>query len=426
MSETKEGSRNFERRYDLDWLRIIAILLVFFFHCIRPFDQMAWHINNDVQSEGMTIVMYFLGGAGMPIFFVIAGMGTFYALRKVKGGQYAFNRVIRLLVPFAIGLFTHIPLQIFIERITYGNFMSLNLTYPQLGAVLNPTYFVDGTFSQFYPTYFNGAYAYGGNFDFFGLHLWFLALLFVISLLTLPLAVHYAKDKNLDKLDKFTNFLNKPGMLFLFPIPIGLIEIGNFLTGSHIYNLGGWNVFSHLLFFIYGYLFASNIKFRRTIEKHAIPAAIIVVVCTVPLILQDSFVLSETMAQVIFWILGTIYSWCMLLLLLAFGSKFLDRNNKARKFLNELVLPFYIMHQTIIVVLGFFIVQLDMHFLAKFVILLSSAFVTCAILLTIIKYINPLRFIFGMRWKKGLLKRTKDKEVKVIESKIEDTTSTTN
>ncbi|MHA2309509.1 MAG: acyltransferase family protein, partial [Candidatus Heimdallarchaeaceae archaeon] len=261
-SETMKTNRVFERRYDLDWLRIIAILLVFLFHCIRPFDTMDWHINNSVQSEGMTILMYFLGGAGMPIFFVIAGMASFFALRKVKAGQFALFRIIRLLVPFAIGLFTHIPLQVYLERVNYGVFA--------------------GTFFQFYPTYYSGTYAYGGNFDFFGLHLWFLALLLFISLLTLPLATHFSKDKNLDKLDKFTNFLNKPGMLFLFPLPIILIEVGNCLTGSHVYNLGGWNVFSHLLFFVYGYIFATNLKFRKTIEKHAIPAIIIVIACSIP------------------------------------------------------------------------------------------------------------------------------------------------
>jgi peptidoglycan/LPS O-acetylase OafA/YrhL len=387
LSNIEEVNRDFERRYDLDWLRIIAILLVFLFHCIRPFDEISWHIDNSIQSEGMTIIMYFLGGAGMPIFFVIAGMATFYALRKVKSKQFALFRIVRLLVPFAIGLFTHIPLQVYLERVNHGDFA--------------------GTFFQFYPTYYTGTYAYGGNFDFFGLHLWFLALLLVISLITLPLSSYYSKDKNLKKLDKFTNFLNKPGILFLLPLPIILVEVGNFLTGSHVYNLGGWNIFSHLLFFTYGYIFATNLKFRKTIEKHAIPAIIIVAACTVPLILQDSFNLNETMAQVVFWILGTIYSWCILIMLLAFGSKFLDRNNKARKFLNELVLPFYVMHQTIIVVIGFFIVQLNMHFMVKFIVLLISAFSACIILLTIIKFVNPLRFIFGMRWKKGLLKRTK-------------------
>ena len=60
----------FERRYDLDWLRIIGILLVFFFHCARFFDTLDWHVKNNwpaavplsEQSEGMTSFIYYLGG----------------------------------------------------------------------------------------------------------------------------------------------------------------------------------------------------------------------------------------------------------------------------------------------------------------------------------------------------------------------------
>lgn len=218
--------RTFERRYDIDWLRILGILLVFIFHCGRPFDTELWHIKNDVLKEGMTILMYFLGGAGMPIFFIIAGMGTFYALRYVKGGQFALNRVVRLLVPFVIGLFSHIPLQVYLEKVSWGQF--------------------SGTFSEFYRQMFNGTYADGriGDFDIYGLHLWFLITLLVISLVTLVGAVYYSKDKNLDRLDKFTNFLNKPGMLFLFPVPIIIFEVTNNLTGNYIPILGGYSLLS--------------------------------------------------------------------------------------------------------------------------------------------------------------------------------------
>jgi len=397
--------RNFERRYDIDWLRILGILLVFIFHCGRPFDTELWHIKNDVLKEGMTVLMYFLGGAGMPIFFIIAGMGTFYALRYVKGGQYALNRVVRLLVPFAIGLFSHIPVQVYLEQVSHGLF--------------------SGTFFQFYRQMFTGTYANGriGDFDIYGLHLWFLITLLVISLVTLLGTVYYSKDKNLDRLDKFTNFLNKPGMLYLLPIPIILFEITNVLTGEFIPILGGWSVLTHLAFFVYGYLFASNVKFKKTIEKHAIPALIVIVVCSALLIFLDSFGLNERAVTSLFLILGTLYSWSFLVCLFALFSKFMNRNNKARKFLNELVMPFYVIHQTIIVVLGFFIIQLNIHFFAKYIILILTSFTACVILLMIIKYLNPLRFIFGMRWKKGLLRRTKKEEMMEDVSQTESATS---
>ncbi|MEZ4712968.1 MAG: hypothetical protein R3A44_37610 [Caldilineaceae bacterium] len=45
-----------ERRYDIDWLRVLVMLAVFFFHCARFFGGGRWHLNNDEES----IVAYFL------------------------------------------------------------------------------------------------------------------------------------------------------------------------------------------------------------------------------------------------------------------------------------------------------------------------------------------------------------------------------
>ena len=396
------SNRAFDRRYDLDWLRIIGILLVFVFHCTRFFDSTSdWHVKNDILSKTATLLVYYLGGFGMPIFFIIAGMGTFFALRFVTGKQYALSRVIRLLVPFMIGMFSHIPIQVYLERVSHGDFT--------------------GTFFEWFPQYFQGGYGYGdGNFAFLGLHLWFLAVLLVISLLLLPGAVYFSKDKNLDRLDKFTNFLNKPGILYLFPIPIILIEFVIRITGAdkYIYTLGGWSILTYFVYFIYGYLFASNLKFKKTIEKHGIPALITAILTGVGLYFSFTYQvqLGETLFVVLVSLLGVFYSWSCLLALFAMGSKFLNRNNRARKFLNELVMPFYVMHQTVIVVIGFFIVQLSINYIGKYFIILSTSFAVCVLLTIIIKYINPLRFIFGMRWKKGLLRRTKKE--KVIETEL--------
>ncbi len=39
-----------ERRYDIDWLRVVAMLAVFFFHCARFFVPIDWHLQNAEQS----------------------------------------------------------------------------------------------------------------------------------------------------------------------------------------------------------------------------------------------------------------------------------------------------------------------------------------------------------------------------------------
>jgi len=79
-----ESTIKYERRYDIDWLRIIAVFLVFIFHCARFFDLDDWQVKNSELDIGMTVFFNFLGGVGMPLFFVISGMATFYFLGYVK------------------------------------------------------------------------------------------------------------------------------------------------------------------------------------------------------------------------------------------------------------------------------------------------------------------------------------------------------
>jgi glucan biosynthesis protein C len=76
------------RRYDVDWLRIIAMLAVFLFHCTRFFDPEGWHLKNPEQSELLFISMRGLIWTwAMELFFVLSGVGTWYSLmsRRARG-----------------------------------------------------------------------------------------------------------------------------------------------------------------------------------------------------------------------------------------------------------------------------------------------------------------------------------------------------
>lgn len=64
------------RRYELDWLRVLAILAVFFFHSVRFFDPGDWHVKNPtiypaLQVPAMVVVSWI-----MPLIFVISGAST--------------------------------------------------------------------------------------------------------------------------------------------------------------------------------------------------------------------------------------------------------------------------------------------------------------------------------------------------------------
>ncbi|MHA2109730.1 MAG: acyltransferase family protein [Candidatus Hodarchaeales archaeon] len=391
-SERKEkrvADTVFERKFYLDWLRIIAILLVFLYHGTKFFDGENWHLKNDIIDPNISIFMTFLTALGMPLFFIIAGMGTFFAFdfmekRNIGNKKYISDRFIRLMIPFFIGLVSHIPLQIYFERVSSGAFT--------------------GSFIDFYLQYFDGIYEFGGNFSIFGNHLWFLVILFLFSLLTVNF-FRFLRKENYQ--ERISSFLKNPRVLFLFPFPILISElIYPYVTDIPLF--GGWNIFSHLLYYILGFILAFDKQLMNTIDKHIKKAIVINFLSIIVLILIVSFFYNPfgttpnnfPFSETFFWLFRVIFAWSGLTLILWLGNKYLNRDSKNRKFINELVLPFYILHQTVLIFFGFFIIQVELGILMKYFVIISSSFIVIFILLLIIREENTLRFFFGMRMKK--------------------------
>jgi hypothetical protein len=91
-------------------------------------------------------------------------------------------------------------------------------------------------------------------------------------------------------------------------------------------------------------------------------------------------------------------SWCFILAILGFGRRWLGFTNPFIRYSNEAVLPFYVLHQTIILSIGYLVVQWSIPDLLKFMIIALLSFLT---ILTIYEFLirrnNVMRFLFGMR-----------------------------
>jgi peptidoglycan/LPS O-acetylase OafA/YrhL len=84
--------------------------------------------------------------------------------------------------------------------------------------------------------------------------------------------------------------------------------------------------------------------------------------------------------------------------ILGFGSRYLNFSNRLLKYANQAVLPFYILHQTIILSVGYFVVQTNVPILVKYLIIAATSFVAIiALYELLIRRINILRFLFGMK-----------------------------
>jgi peptidoglycan/LPS O-acetylase OafA/YrhL len=373
-----EKTIKFERSYELDWLRIIATILIFFFHSARAFNYSDWEIKNAEKDFGLSIFIWYVDFWVIPIFFIIAGMGTFYALGVRKGDEYIKERFNRLMIPLIVGMFTHLAIQVYLTRLNHSQF--------------------NGSFIEFYFFhYFNGIYmgpSTPGNFNLFGGHMWYLLFLFIYSLLTLKLFLYLRKEENIAKLSKLGTFFNKPGALFLLAIPIFIIEEISDRT-LDLPDQGGYQIPTYIIIFIYGFLLVSHEQFKYSIEKHGIPAFVIAIGLIFLLYFEEWPGLYSL--EPLSGLLHTLCGWCWVITVLYLGRKFLNFKHKSLKFLNDIVLPFYVLHQSIIIIVGFYIISLDLTVIVKYIIVASISFAIIIGLLLIIKRVNFLRFLFGMR-----------------------------
>jgi len=382
-SQSGNATSSNTRRYDNDWLTVLAMLTIFLFHCARFFNFEDWHVKNDILNEGMSYFVSIVGQWIMPLFFLLSGISSYYSLRSRSSRAYVQNRFRRLVVPFLFGTFVVlIPVQVWIERVTHGAFA--------------------GSFLSFYPEYFKGFYAFGGNFAWMGLHLWYLEFLFLFTILTLPLFILFKSDPVLKKTEKLHRLTDKPGTIFLLGIPVFVMEliVNTQPEGIGIRVFGGWSLLTYLVVFVTGFWIAVDSGYRESIERHRYVSLLLGVALTMlnfffPINLSP---LGEFAEYTISLLSRSYNSLFWLVAILGFGSKHLTANPPFLKYAREAVLPFYILHQTIIVVFGFYIVNWETGVVVKYPVLCLGSFVLILFFYhLLIKRFHPSRYLFGMK-----------------------------
>ncbi len=360
------------RRYDLDWLRVIAILCVFVFHTMRAFNYEPWSARNAVSYPAAQAVTDFLGTFQMPLIFVISGASLFYALRKgplgATIGKFIKDKALRLLVPLVVGIFTYTIFTVYLDRLTNAKF--------------------SGSFLQFIPHYFDGIYLSStgdGNFAFHGLHLWYLELLFVFSVIFLPLFLFLKSRFGSRILNWVTRIMALPGGIYLLlPLPVILSETfldENSILGS---NLLGWSFMVYILFFLAGFAIISSDRLQESIKRFRWVSLALAVALTV--IWFTTHEHRDGMC------------WAWVLAILGLGMKYLNFKTPFLAYANDAVLPFYIMHQTFIIPIAFVVVTWNIPDLLKWAIIFVASFSVCVGLYEfVVRRSNVMRILSGMK-----------------------------
>ena len=367
----------------LDSLRVIAILFVFFFHCARFFDLEEWHVKNAETSKYATIFVIALVMWIMPLFFFISGASTWFAFRKKSGGQFISDRVKRIFIPLAFGTVVIALPQVYLERVSHGDYA--------------------GSLASFIPLYFDGWYGFGGNFAWMGLHLWYLLLLFFFSLVLIPVFLLLRKKLPAPGLQKFLSG----------PLPFILLPILTFIPGFFIHYdsfpgmrvWGGWTIVEHSIFLLVGFVCFSGMEFTENCRRNK---GILMTIGLLATALMVYFFLADLQAD---WgssffalkvLIRATASWMLIAGITGYSAEYLNNTNRRWSYSAEAVLPFYILHQTIIIILGYYIVQWNMNMILKYV-LIAILSLTSILLIyeLIVRRHNAIRWLFGMPARKN-------------------------
>jgi len=353
----------------LDALRVLAIAVLLFFHTGMLFVGWGWHITNAQTIPGLRLPMDLLHRLRMPLLFVIAGAGMWYALQRRSLAGFARERAVRLLLPAVAGMFIVVPPQVFVERVVRGQWQGGYLRfYAERVLQLRP-----------YPA---------GDFGWH--HLWFIVYLFVYAMLLLPVLAWWRRAR--------PPYAPGPWVLAL-GLPLGVNEalLKPLYPESHTLIHDAY-IFNHyLLLTLYGVALAASrnawdwLADRR---QALLGAALLLSVLGLPM-LEMGIVPRDTPADALY---ANLFTWAWLLSLLAWGRQRLNFATPLLAWAREASFPIYILHQTVIILIAQVVIRQAWAPWAKFAVILAGTVVVCVLAHEALLRRFPLtRLLFGIK-----------------------------
>jgi peptidoglycan/LPS O-acetylase OafA/YrhL len=359
-----------KRRYDLDWLRVVAVLLLVPFHSALIFSLDLGdivYVKDVVESPPLVEMANFMWLFHMPLLFVIAGSSVWFALKFRSAGRYLVERFTRLVIPLVFGITVPIPLMIYVQ-------------------------FMDGSkydsFWDFYVQFFrinlDDLSGYSGAFT--PAHLWFVLFLFAFAVVALPLFLVLRRESGKRLIGKLAAFFQLPGTIFLLALPLaGAVEM---------FDIGGKAPFLYLVLFIYGYILVADERFQDILDQHAVSGAILGVVFTTAF----QIVLAVDGSRLLVHLAYYVSRWCWVVAILGFGHRYLNKSNRLLRYLSEASYPFYILHLPVNTIVGYFVIRWPASIAIKFVVInVVTTLATYAVYEVLVKRIGVMRFLFGIK-----------------------------
>jgi len=349
---------NINRRFDIDWLRVIAIAMLLIYHTAIGFQSwglMIGFITNKQSWNGLWTPMSMLNIWRIPLLFFVSGMGVFFAIQKRNWKQLLQERAKRILLPFVFGMLVIVPIHILLLQKYYG----WELSYKP-----NPS------------------------------HLWFLGNIFIYTCVLLPVFIYLKNHKDITLFAKLRSLLAHPLGL--------LIVMGLFIAEAMIVNPNPYELYAMtthgfvlgFLAFLCGYLFMySGEPFWKMICQWRW----VFIVSALALYIYRTYQGYQGHFQVPLYRLS-IESSLWIYAIFAFGYKHLNKNSHALKYLSQSAYPIYIIHMIFIYLASYLIFPLDINVQLKYLIVVVFLFVGSFVFYEFfIRRLALIRPLFGLK-----------------------------
>ena len=385
------------RRFDVDWLRSLAFILLIFYHIgmFYVFDW-GWHVKSAYQSEFLQNLMLLLNRWRMPLIFLISGIALSLVEPKINASKLLKLRFVRIFIPLVIGMYLIVPPQLYFELVQKEGFNGGYLTF--LSFYINPN---TDMFTQYHGSPL-GLLTWN--------HLWYLTYLWHYTL------IYLALRPLLTRIDWSTiNQKVGAGKLFLIwwswvvivifwlkadnPITHNLVDDWyNHAISFSIFLLGyclpkckiGWDqIITHRRKFLIGALigYAATLilhegRLGRFLDSSGVDVA------ALASHIETWLVINSIIAMNLI---------CWLFTLLGYAGRYLTKSNRFLNYMNEAILPWYILHQTMTIIFAVWLAKLQLGPVFEPILLILLTFSGCFVGYEIIKRFKVTRFIFGLK-----------------------------
>ena len=330
-----------QRRYDLDWLRVIAFALLIFYHIGMFYVTWDWHVKSTHMSDAAELPMMLMNPWRLGLLFFISGVALRFALdksRKSAGGEgiggFTRRRFLRLFLPLVFGMAVIVAPQAYCELRFKGE--------------------IPSGFWAFYQNYISFSNAYSIITPTWN-HLWYIAYLVVYTLIAISIA---------PVLRKISDMLSgsRAGLILVLATPIPFIlyrfTLDPQFPTTHA-MIDDWANHAHrLTIFLLGFVIAKSAGFWRAVDHARWPATVITALLGAMFVyVWPNWERFEDLGAVtdILRSLRNVYAWTFIVMLAAHAQRLLNSDGPRLRYFNNAIFCYFILHQTIIVVVGYWL-----------------------------------------------------------------------